>query len=62
MPMFEYSCNACGFRFEKLQKSAEAGQVDCPACGSADVKKELSTFSSSAGSSSGPCAPAPGGG
>lgn len=62
MPMFEYSCIACGFRFEKLQKSGEADKVICPACGSAEVKRELSPFSSSTGSAGGSCAAGPGGG
>ncbi|MDD2850805.1 MAG: zinc ribbon domain-containing protein [Desulfuromonadaceae bacterium] len=48
MPIYEYSCMKCGNRFEKLLKSAdvESESVECPSCGSAEVKKELSTFSS----------------
>ncbi|WP_243373467.1 zinc ribbon domain-containing protein [Geotalea sp. SG265] len=46
MPIFEYSCRKCGHHFEKLQKGAEAGVVTCPSCGSDQVKKEISAFSS----------------
>ena len=52
MPLIEYACLACGSRFEKLQKAEAAGQAECPACGSANVRKELSTFSSTGSSSS----------
>ena len=44
MPIFEYLCLACGNLFEKLQKSAGEEAPACPACGSAQVKRELSSF------------------
>lgn len=46
MPIFDYVCVTCGNRFEKLQKSATASLPECPACGSAEVEKKLSVFSS----------------
>lgn len=52
MPLIEYTCLDCGSRFEKLQKADAAGQTECPMCGSANVKRELSTFSSAGSSSS----------
>jgi putative FmdB family regulatory protein len=52
MPIFEYLCTKCGHHFEKLLKYDTSHAIQCPACGSGDVKKELSTFSSSAGSAS----------
>lgn len=52
MPIYEYLCTTCGSHFEKLQKSAEASGVECPTCGSVEVKKEFSTFSSAGSSSS----------
>lgn len=58
MPIFEYTCKGCGKRFEKLQKSGSACHAECPSCGSVEVQKELSTFSS-AGTS---CSPASFGG
>jgi putative FmdB family regulatory protein len=45
MPIFEYSCAACAHRFEKVQKVPDEQEIACPACGSTQVKKELSTFS-----------------
>jgi len=52
MPIFEYSCRTCGFRFEKLQKAGETSPVACPGCGSVEVKKELSPFSAATGAPS----------
>ena len=52
MPIFEYVCMSCGNRFEKLQKAGAACEPGCPACGSAEVKKELSIFSSAGASCS----------
>jgi putative FmdB family regulatory protein len=46
MPIFEYACKGCGKRFEKLQKSESAIPAACPACGSVEIEKEFSTFSS----------------
>lgn len=60
MPIFEYLCLGCGKKFELLQKSANAVQPKCPGCGSTEVEKELSTFSSGTGSSQGSCAPSGG--
>ncbi len=45
MPLVEYTCLKCGRRFEKLQKSAEAQAAECPDCGSAETRKEISSFS-----------------
>jgi len=58
MPIIEYACVACGNHFEKLQKSAAACQAECPECGSAEVEKKLSIFSSAGAS----CSTAPSGG
>ncbi|MBI4874005.1 MAG: zinc ribbon domain-containing protein [Acidobacteria bacterium] len=70
MPIFEYKCDDCGSRFEKLIRRAgdETGML-CPSCGQARVAKQLSTFAAHAGSpsservpmcpSGGPC-PTPG--
>lgn len=64
MPIYEYRCENCGARFEKLVRSATAAiEIVCPECGSADCKKALSMFGSrvSSGSSYQPsssaCAP-----
>ncbi|MCF6263371.1 MAG: zinc ribbon domain-containing protein [Xanthomonadales bacterium] len=42
MPIYEYQCNACGYRFEKLQKMSDDPIRDCPECSQADVKKLVS--------------------
>jgi putative FmdB family regulatory protein len=55
MPLFEYSCMKCGYRFEKLQKDANVQSAECPLCGSVEVKKELSTFSSGGSTSASSC-------
>jgi putative FmdB family regulatory protein len=52
MPLYEYTCRACGKRFEVLQRvGASAEGVTCPACGGAEVGKQFSTFASAAASS-----------
>jgi putative FmdB family regulatory protein len=34
MPIYEYACEHCGDRFEKLRPMSAAGQpLPCPACG-----------------------------
>jgi putative FmdB family regulatory protein len=32
LPLYEYECNACGHRFERIQKLS-ASPPDCPECG-----------------------------
>ncbi len=55
MPIYEYSCTKCGHRFEKLQKNAASETVVCPNCGSTEVSKEFSSFSSTGSSSAASC-------
>lgn len=55
MPIFEYLCKKCGNRFEKLQKGGADESNLCPVCGSEEVKKELSLFSSGSSSSTDKC-------
>jgi putative FmdB family regulatory protein len=61
MPIYEYRCEKCGEPFEKfLRTFSEQGDVVCPRCGSADVKKAVSLFglsSSSGASDSRSCKP-----
>ncbi len=52
MPILEYSCMKCGYRFEKLQKDGGTQPAECPSCGAAEVKRELSVFSATGSSSS----------
>src|SRR5690606_38427602 len=32
MPLYEYECNACGHRFEVIQKFSDAPVETCPSC------------------------------
>jgi putative FmdB family regulatory protein len=34
MPLYEYECEACGHRFEVIQKFSDAPVDKCPSCGS----------------------------
>jgi putative FmdB family regulatory protein len=34
MPVYEYECEQCGVRFERLQRMADRPLTDCPECGS----------------------------
>ena len=33
MPLYEYECDACGHRFEKIQKFSDPLEDSCPKCG-----------------------------
>ena len=35
MPLYEYQCDACGHRFEVIQKSSDSPSGMCPKCGGA---------------------------
>jgi len=64
MPIYEYTCPACGASFEKLVRNTSATTtITCPTCGSQEVQRKVSTFaakfggSSSASTSASSCAP-----
>ena len=42
MPLYEYECEDCGHRFERIQKFSDALVSTCPACGG-KVRKLLSS-------------------
>jgi len=42
MPIYEYRCADCGFQEEHLQKVSEPPLTQCPSCGKASFKKQLS--------------------
>jgi len=45
MPIFEYSCDDCGTRFEKLvRRSAQTEELQCPSCGQHHLTTQYSTF------------------
>jgi putative FmdB family regulatory protein len=43
VPLYEYRCQGCGRFFERLVRTWNEA-VDCPACASPEVEKQLSTF------------------
>lgn len=51
MPIYEYKCQKCGHCFEYLHFAGEEAPPQCPQCDAAEVKRELSCFSSGAGAS-----------
>jgi putative FmdB family regulatory protein len=42
MPLYEYLCESCGERLERLQKMGAPPLVDCPACGEPRLRRLLS--------------------
>jgi putative FmdB family regulatory protein len=42
MPLYEYECESCGTRFERIQKFSDPPVTVCPECGGA-VRKLLSS-------------------
>jgi putative FmdB family regulatory protein len=42
MPLYEYQCDACGHRFEAIQKFSDPPRDSCPKCGGA-VHKLISS-------------------
>lgn len=43
MPLYEYECDACGKRFERIQKFSDPPIEVCPNCGKGPVRKLLSS-------------------
>jgi putative FmdB family regulatory protein len=45
MPIYEYKCDDCGTRFEKLiRRSADTDALECPSCKEKHLTQEHSTF------------------
>ena len=42
MPLYEYQCDACGHRFEAIQKFSDPPITTCPKCGSS-VRKLIAS-------------------
>jgi putative FmdB family regulatory protein len=47
MPIFEYRCDGCGTKFEKLVRRSEDATL-CPSCGDTHVTTQYSTFAARA--------------
>ena len=43
MPLYEYQCDACGRRFEKIQKFSDSPLEKCELCGEGPVRKLMSS-------------------
>lgn len=43
MPIYAYKCESCGFAKDVLQKMSDPQLTDCPACGAASFKKQLTS-------------------
>jgi putative FmdB family regulatory protein len=41
MPIYAYKCESCGYAKDALQKMSDAPLTDCPHCGAATFKKQL---------------------
>jgi putative FmdB family regulatory protein len=41
MPIYAYKCESCGHAKDVLQKIADAPLTDCPVCGAATFRKQL---------------------
>ena len=39
MPLYEYECDACGQRFEKIQKFSDPPLEACAKCGNGPIRK-----------------------
>jgi putative FmdB family regulatory protein len=45
MPIYEYRCESCGDKFEKLvRRSSDAMEAGCPSCGEKHLEQQYSTF------------------
>jgi putative FmdB family regulatory protein len=50
MPIYEYRCPSCGFRFELLRRiSDDDSEIRCPQCQAEEVEREFSTFCNAGG-------------
>lgn len=57
MPIFEYQCDDCGTKFEKLvRRQTESEDLTCPSCGDHHLTQQLSVFSAHAGTNGSPAA------
>ncbi len=43
MPLYEFQCEACASRFERIQKYSDPLPEVCPTCGKGPVRKLLSS-------------------
>lgn len=41
MPIYAYQCSACGHEMDALQKMSDTPLQDCPACHTANLRKQV---------------------
>jgi len=41
MPIYDFSCSACGHSFERLQKMSDPDPTVCPECGKDSVARQV---------------------
>ena len=41
MPIYGFECDACGHRFDRLQKLSDADPTTCPDCGAEALRRQL---------------------
>ncbi|HVP44205.1 MAG TPA: zinc ribbon domain-containing protein [Terriglobales bacterium] len=41
MPLYEFQCPKCGYRFERIQKFSDPDPKRCPECGARKVERLL---------------------
>jgi len=58
MPIYEYICDDCETRFEKIVVNKQQ-EIACPKCASKKASIQLSVFSASTGSGNGASAKSP---
>ena len=42
MPIYEFECNSCGHRFDRLQKLSDIDPSICPACDAPQLRRRVS--------------------
>lgn len=41
MPIYGFTCDACGHQFDRLQKIADPDPTTCPECGQESVRRQV---------------------
>ena len=50
MPIYEYRCESCGDKFEKLvRRATDVMEAGCPSCGEKHLEQQYSTFAARGG-------------
>ena len=54
MPLYEYLCQTCETRFDRLSSVADADGATCPSCGTDHAKRLISVIAGMAGRAEAP--------